>query len=123
MNYKNFLIRFNVLYLGSLCFTFLFLGAIILRGRIESGNAWVWSSPYLDSFVVASIYLILFFISIISYAYALWRTWQLTNSNTIINKRRVLAFGWLIGAPIIVASNPLFFISAMRLVTDRLFIP
>ena len=123
MNYKNFLIRFNVLYLGTLSFTLLFLGAIILRGRIESGNAWVWSSPYLDSFVVASIYLILFFISIISYLYALWKTWQLTKSDTIINKQRLLAFGWLIGAPLIVASNLMVFISAIRLVTDRLFIP
>ena len=123
MKYKNFLIRFNVLYLGTLSFALLFLGAIILRGRIESGNAWVWSSPYLDSFVVASIYLILFFISIISYAYALWRTWQLTNSNTIINKRRVLAFGWLIGAPTFAAYTGMFWLSSMRLVTDRLFIP
>ena len=121
MNYKNFLIRFNVLYLGSLCFTFLFLGAIILRGRIESGNAWVWSSPYLDSFVVASIYLILLFISVFSYLYALWKTWQLTNSNTIINKRRVLAFGWLIGAPLFIAYTGMFWLSAMRMITDRLF--
>ena len=121
MNYKNFLIRFNVLYLGSLCFTFLFLGAIILRGRIESGNAWVWSSPFLDSFVVASIYLILFFISIISYAYALWKTWQLTKSDFIVNNWRVLAFGWLIGAPLFIAYTGMFWLSAMRMITDRLF--
>jgi hypothetical protein len=123
MNYKNFLIRFNVLYLGSLCFTFLFLGAIILRGRIESGNAWVWSSHYLDSFVVASIYLILLFISVFSYLYAVWKTWQLTKSDTIINKRRLFAFGWLIGAPLFIAYTGMFWLSAMRLVTDRLFIP
>jgi len=121
MNYKNFLIRFNVLYLGTLSFTLLFLGAIILRGRIESGNAWVWSSPFLDSFVVASIYLILFFISIISYAYALWKTWQLTKSDFIVNKRRVLAFGWLIGAPLFIAYTGMFWLSAMRMITDRLF--
>jgi len=121
MKYKNFLIRFNVLYLGTLCFTFLFLGAIILRGRIESGNAWVWSSPYLDSFVVASIYLILFFISIISYAYALWKTWQLTKSDFIVNNWRVLAFGWLIGAPLFIAYTGMFWLSAMRMITDRLF--
>jgi len=121
MNYKNFLIRFNVLYLGSLCFTFLFLGAIILRGRIESGNAWVWSSPYLDSFVVASIYLILLFISVFSYLYAVWKTWQLTKSDTIINKRRLFAFGWLIGAPLFIAYTGMFWLSAMRMITDRLF--
>jgi hypothetical protein len=123
MKYKNFLIRFNVLYLGTLSFALLFLGAIILRGRIESGNAWVWSSPYLDSFVVASIYLILLFISVFSYLYAVWKTWQLTKSDTIINKRRLFAFGWLIGAPLFIAYTGMFWLSAMRLVTDRLFIP
>ena len=123
MKYKNFLIRFNVLYLGTLSFALLFLGAIILRGRIESGNAWVWSSPYLDSFVVASIYLILLFISVFSYLYAVWKTWQLTKSDTIINKRRLLAFWWLIGAPTFAAYTGMFWLSSMRLVTDRLFIP
>jgi len=121
MKYKNFLINFNMLYLGGLCFSLFFFGAITLRGRLETGSAWVWSSPYLDSFMVASIYLILFFISVPSYLYAVWKTWQLTKSDAIVNKRRVLAFVWLIGAPVFVAYTGMFWLSAMRMITDRLF--
>ena len=120
---KSFIIKFNILYLGGLFFTLLFLGSIMFRAKLEWNTSWMWATKYLNGNYIAAIYLIVFLVSIISYAYALWRTWQLTKSNTIINKRRVLAFGWLIGAPLIVASNPLVFISAMRLVTDRLFIP
>ena len=119
----NFFIKFNVLYLGGLFVTLLFLGSIMFRARLEWNTGWMWATKYLNGNYIAAIYVIVLLVSIISYAYALWKTWQLTKSDTIINKQRVLAFGWLIGAPIIVASNPLFFISAMRLVTDRLFIP
>ena len=117
------MIKFNVFYLGGLFLTLLFLGSIMFRARLEWNTGWMWATKYLNGNYIAAIYVIVLLVSIISYAYALWRTWQLTKSGTIINKQRVLAFVWLIGAPIIVASNPLFFISAMRLVTDRLFIP
>ena len=119
----NFLIKFNVLFLGGLFFTLLFLGSIMFRAKLEWNTSWMWATKYLNGNYIAAIYLIVLLVSLISYAYALWRTWQLTKSNSIINKPRVLAFGWLIGAPLIVASNPLVFISAMRLATDRLFIP
>ena len=119
----SFLIKFNVLYLGGLFFTLLFLGSIMFRARLEWNTGWMWATKYLNGNYIAAIYVIVLLVSIISYAYALWKTWQLTKSDTMINKRSVLAFGWLIGAPLIVASNPLFFISAMRLATDRLFIP
>jgi len=71
--------------------------------------------------MVAIIYLFLFFVSLVSYAYALWKTWQLTKSDFIVNKRRVLAFGWLIGAPLFIAYTGMFWLSAMRMITDRLF--
>jgi len=119
----SFLIKFNVLYLGALFFALLFLGSIMNRARQVFGNGWMWATKYLNGNYIAAIYVIVLLVSIISYAYALWKTWQLTKSGAIINKRRLLAFGWLIGAPLIVASNPLVFISAMRLITDRLFIP
>ncbi len=120
---KPFLIKFNVLYLGGLFLTLLFLVSIMVRARLEWHICCMWETKYLNGNYIAAIYMIVLLVSIISYAYALWKTWQLTKSDTIINKRRVLAFGWLIGAPLIVASNPIVFISAMRLVTDRLFIP
>ena len=119
----NFLIKFNVFYLGGLFLTLLFLGSIMFRARLEWNTSWMWATKYLNGNYIAAIYVIVLLISLISYAYALWRTWQLTKSDTVINKQRVLAFGWLIGAPLIVVSNPLFFVSAMRLITDRLFIP
>ena len=118
----NFLTKFNVLYLGGLFFTLLFLGIIMHRPSLEWNTSWMWATKYLNGNYIAAIYVIVLLVSIISYAYALWKTWQLTKSDTIINKRRILAFGWLIGAPLIVASNPMVYISAMRLVTDRLFI-
>ena len=119
----TFLIRFNVLYLGGLFLTLLFLGSIMFRAKLEWNTGWMWGTKYLNGNYIAAIYVIVLLVSLISYAYALWKTWQLTKSDTIFNKPRVLAFGWLIGTPVIVVTNPLFFISAMRLVTDRLFIP
>ena len=118
----TFLLKFNVLFLGGLFFTLLFLVSIMFRARLEWNTSWMWATKYLNGNYIAAIYVIVFLVSLISYAYALWKTWQLTKSTTIINKRRLLAFGWLIGAPIIVASNPIFFVSLTRLVTDRLFI-
>ena len=120
---NSFFIRFNVLYLGGLFLTLLFLGSIMFRAKLEWNTSWMWATKYLNGNYIAAIYLIVLLVSLISYAYALWRTWQLTKSENIINKQRLFAFGWLLGAPLIVASNPLVFISAMRLVTDRLFIP
>ena len=123
IKYSRYFITYNILYLGGLFLTLLFLGSIMFRARLEWNTGWMWATKYLNGNYIAAIYVIVLLVSIISYAYALWRTWQLTKSNTIINKQRVLAFGWLIGAPLIAASNPLVFISAMRLITDRLFIP
>ena len=124
MKYKNgMLFRLNFLYLGGLFLTLLFLGSIMFRAKLEWNTGWMWATKYLNGNYIAAIYVIVLLVSIISYAYALWKTWHLTKADTVINKRRVLAFGWLIGAPVIVVSDPLFFISAMRLLTDRLFIP
>lgn len=118
---KSFFIKVNVLYLGGLFLTLLFLNSIMFRAKLEWNTSWMWATKYLNGNYIAAIYVIVLLVSIISYAYALWKTWQLTKSDTIINKRRLLAFGWLIGAPLTVAFNPMIFISAMRLVTDILF--
>ena len=123
MRMNSFLIKFNVLYLAGLFLTLLFLGSIMFRARLEWNTGWMWATKYLNGNYIAAIYLVVLLVSLISYAYALWKTWQLTKSDNIINKQRVLAFGWLVGAPLIVASNPVVFISAMRSITDRLFIP
>ena len=117
----NFFITYNILYLGGLFFILLFLSAIIARGRLESGTAFVWDSQYLNSSYIVSSYLIILFISILSYLFALWKTWKLTKSATILNKTRIIAFGWLCGAPIFIYLSLMFWISQMRLITDRMF--
>ena len=118
---RVFFVKFNVLYLGSVCFILLFLSAIIARGRLESGTAFVWDSQYLNSSFVVGSYLIIFLISILSYLFALWKTWKLTKSSTLLNKSRIIAFGWLCGAPVILYFSLMFWISLMRRFTDRLF--
>lgn len=118
---SSFILKFNVLFLGGLFISLLFLSSIILRGRLQTGNAWVWNSLYLDSFIVASIYLILFFISVVSYIYAVWKTWILTKAETVINRNRIFAFTWLIGMPLFIAFTGKFWISMMRLLTDKVF--
>ena len=117
----NFFIKFNVLYLGSLCLILLFLSAIIARGRLDSGTGFVWDSQYLNSSFVVSSYLLIFFISILSYLFALWKTWKLTKSTTLLNKSRIKAFGWLCGAPVILYFSLMFWISKVRLITDLMF--
>ena len=99
--------KYNVIYLGGLFLTLLFLGSIMFRARLEWNTGWMWATKYLNGNYIAAIYVIVLLVSIISYAYAIWKTWRLTKSDTLINKRRVLAFGWLIGAPLIVASASL----------------
>ena len=118
---RVFFLKFNVLYMGSLCLILLFLSAIIARGRLESGTGFVWDSQYLNSSFVVSSYLLIFFISILSYLFALWKTWKLTKSATILNKTRIIAFGWLFGAPIFLYFSLMFWISLIRIFTDRLF--
>ena len=119
----NFFVKFNVLYLGGLFLALLFLGALSHSARPPFGSSFIWTTKYLDGMVIAAVYLSLLLLAVLSWCFSLWKTWKLTKSDSVINRTRLLAFGWLIGAPLIVASNPLFFISAMRLVTDRLFIP
>ena len=113
--------KYNVIYLGGLFLTLLFLGSIMFRARLEWNTGWMWATKYLNGNYIAAIYVIVLLVSIISYAYALWKTWQLTKSDFIVNNWRVLAFGWLIGAPLFIAYTGMFWLSAMRMITDRLF--
>ena len=117
----NFFITYNILYLGSLLFILIFLGAIIFRGRLESGTAFVWDAQYLNSSFVIGIYLVIFIISILSYFYALWKTWTLTKSDSLFNKSRIIAFVWLCGVPVSIYFSASFWISSMRMITDQIF--
>jgi len=120
-NTHNFLITFNVLYLGGLFLTLLFLGGIMERFRRILGTGWMWATEYLNGNYIAALYLILLIVAVISYFYSLWRTWKLTKSDTLFNKPRVLAFGWLLGAPIFIFVTAIYWLSAMQIFTDFLF--
>ena len=115
------LIKYNVFYLGSLLFALVFLGAIAHRGRLESGSGWSWSHPYLDSYIIAGLFLLILAISLISYVYAFYKTYQKTKIHGLLNKTRLIAFSWLISAPIVVWYSGTIWIDFMRLLTDRLF--
>ena len=115
------LIKYNVFYLGGLLFALVFLGAIAYRGRLESGSGWSWSHPFLDSYVIAALFILILVISIISYFYAFWRTYQKTRNNGLLSRGRLIALLWLIVAPIVIWFSGVFMINSMRLITDHLF--
>ena len=117
----NFFIKFNVLYLGALFFALLFLGGIMERARRILGTGWMWATEYLNGNYIAALYLLLIIVAIGSYFYSLLKTWKLTKSDTLFNKPRVLAFGWLLGAPIFIFFTAIYWISAMQVFTDFLF--
>lgn len=81
----------------------------------------MWTTENLNGFYVFLTYMLLLLVAVVSYIYALWKTWELTRSETLLNKGRVLAFGWLLGAPALIVSTPMFWLSAMLFVTDPLF--
>lgn len=118
---SNFLIKFNFLYLGGLFFFLLFIGSINYRARIAWGPSWMWTTEHLNGFYIATAYMFLLLIAVISYAYAFWKTWKLTRSKTLFNRGRLLAFGWLIGAPVLILSTPIFWLTAMMFLTNPLF--
>jgi hypothetical protein len=116
----NFYIKFNVLYLGTLFFTLLFLGSIMNRARQFFGTGWMWATEYLNGNYILFLYVFLLIVAVISYFYSLWKTWKLTKSDSVINRTRLLAFGWLLGAPVFIFFTAIYWVSAMRLITDFL---
>ena len=117
---NSFLIRFNVLYLGSLFFVLLFLAGLSHSARTPSGSSFIWTTKYLDGMVIAAIYLLLLLVAAVSWCFSLWKTWKLTKSDSLINTTRLLAFGWLVGAPLFIFLTAIYWVSAMRIITDFL---
>jgi len=116
-----FFLKFNVLYLGALFFALLFFGSIMNRARQVFGNGWMWATEYLNGNYIAALYLLLMIVAIGSYFYSLWKTWKLTKSDTVFNKTRVFAFGWLLGAPIFIFFTSIYWIYGMQIFIDFLF--
>ena len=117
---NSFLIRFNVLYLGSLFFVLLFLSGLSHSARTPFGSSFLWETKYLDGMVIAAVYLSLLLLAVVSWCFSLWKTWKLTTAESAINRTRLLAFGWLIGAPIFIFLTAIYWVSAIRLITDFL---
>ena len=117
---KPFFIKFNVIYLGGLFFALLFLGALSHSARPPFGSSFIWTTKYLDGMVIAAVYLSLLLLALVSWCFSLWKTWKLTKSGSVINRTRLLAFGWLFGAPVFIFFTVIYWLSAMRLITDFL---
>ena len=70
--------------------------------------------------VISAVYLSLLLLAVLSWCFSLWKTWKLTTADSAINRTRLLAFGWLLGAPIFIFFTAIYWVSAMRLITDFL---
>ena len=117
---KSFFIKFNVLWLGSLFFTILLISGIQHSARFSPSDSLMWSTKYLDGIVVAVVMMGLLLVSLISWCYALWKSWQLTRSDRVISSLRFAVFGYLLAAPLFLMLTGLYWLAAMRIVTDRL---
>ena len=116
---KSFFIKFNVLWLGSLFFTLLLISGIQHSARFSPSDSLMWSTKYLDGLVVAVVMMGLLLVSLISWCYALWKSWQLTRSDRVISSLRFAVFGYLLAAPLFLMLTGLYWLAAMRIVTDR----
>jgi hypothetical protein len=112
--------KFNVLYLGGLFFALLFLAALSHSARPPFGSSFIWTTKYLDGMVIAAIYSSILLLAVLSWCFSLWKTWKLTTADNVINRTRLLALGWLLGAPTFIFFTAIYWVSAMRLITDFL---
>ena len=117
---KSFFIKFNVIWLGSLFFAMLALSAIQHSARFSPSDSLIWSTKYLDGIVVGVVMMGLLFLSLLSWCYALWKSWKLTQSNKWFSIQRLVVFSYLLGAPIFLKLTGVHWLSAIRVITDRL---
>ena len=117
---KTFFLKFNVLWLGSLFLTLLLISGIQHSARFSPSDSLIWSTKYLDGIVVAVVMMGLLLVSLISWCYALWKSWQLTRSDRVISSLRFAVFGYLLAAPLFLMLTGLYWLAAIRIVTDKL---
>ena len=117
---KSFFIKFNVMWLGSLFFVLLFLSGIQHSARFSASDSLMWSTRFLDGIVVGVVMMGLLLLALLSWCYALWRSWKLTRSDRLLSTQRIAVFGYLLGAPIFLKFTGVYWLSAMRVITDRL---
>ena len=117
---KSFFVRFNVMWLGGLFFALLFLAGLTHSARFSPSDSLAWSTRYLDGIVVGIVNLFLLMVALTSYTYALWKSWRLTKSNEVINASRLAIFCYLFGVPAFLFFTAQYWLSVIRLFTDRL---
>ena len=117
---RSFFIKFNVMWLGSLFFLMLFLAAVQNSARFSGSDSLMWSTTYLDGIVVGVVMMGLLLLALLSWCYALWRSWKLTRSDRLLSTQRLAVFGYLLGAPIFLKFTGVYWLTAMRFITDRL---
>lgn len=117
---KRFFIKFNVLWLGGLFFLMLFISGIQHSARFSDSDSLMWSTKYLDGIVVGAVMMGLLLLSLLSWCYALWKSWRLTKSDKVINAQRLAVFGYLLGAPVFLKFTGIYWLAAMRVITDKL---
>jgi len=117
---RSFFIKFNVMWLGSLFFLMLFLLGIQHSARFSASDSLMWSTTYLDGIVVGIVMMGLLLLALLSWCYAIWRSWKLTRSDRLLSTQRLAVFGYLLGAPIFLKFTGVYWLSAMRIITDRL---
>jgi len=117
---KSFFFKFNVLWLGSLFFTLLLISGIQHSARFSPSDSLIWSTKYLDGMMVGVVMMGLLLVSLLSWCYALWKSWQLTRSDRVISSLRFAVFGYLLAAPLFLMLTGAYWLAAMRIVTDRL---
>ena len=117
---KSFFIKFNVIWLGSLFFLMLLLSAIQHSARFLPSDSLMWSTKYLDGIVVGVVMMGLVLLALVSWCYALCKSWKLTKSDTFFNVQRLAVFGYLLGAPVFLKITGIHWLSAARFVTDKL---
>ena len=117
---KSFFIKFNIVWLGGLFLVLLLLSGIQHSARFSPSDSLMWSTKYLDGIVVGVVMMGLLLLSLFSWCYALWKSWQLTKSDKVVNAQRLVVFGYLLGAPIFLKLTAIYWLSAMRVITDRL---
>ena len=117
---KSFFLTFNVLWLGGLFFLMLFLAGIQRSARFSPSDSLMWSTTYLDGIVVGVVMTGLLLLALLSWCYAFWRSWKLTRSDRLLSTQRLAVFGYLLGAPIFLKFTGVYWLSAMRIITDKL---
>ena len=80
----------------------------------------MWSTKYLDGIVVGVVMMGLSLLALVSWCYALWKSWKLTESDTFFNVQRLAVFGYLLGAPVFLKITGIYWLSGARIITDKL---